>query len=165
MDDHLPEIGFDNRALLNPRARTAMLAADMIVVAPGTLYGSLGPSLMVEGIKEALMHSKAKVVYVANLTSDPETNDYTIKKIYSELVRFAGIDFIDYIVINNTGIKQKVLKKYNNQNQSVLELGAFEANKPQLKMQDLLSTEAQDQDLIRHDSDKVARALMKIHFS
>jgi len=53
----------------NPMALAAIEQADVIVVAPGDLYTSLGPLLVIDGMSEALLKTKAKVFYVANLVS------------------------------------------------------------------------------------------------
>src|ERR1700694_955849 len=54
-----------------PEALEAILAADMIVMGPGSLYTSIMPNLLVPGIAEAIERSKATKVYVCNIMTQP----------------------------------------------------------------------------------------------
>lgn len=47
----------------------ALLAADVVVIGPGSLYTSVIPNFLVEGISEALAASSAKRVYVCNVAN------------------------------------------------------------------------------------------------
>jgi uncharacterized cofD-like protein len=58
-----------------PEAVTAIAAADQVILAPGSLYTSLLPVLCVEGLREAVSATRARVVHVANLAPQhPETD-------------------------------------------------------------------------------------------
>jgi len=62
-----------------PEAVAAILAADMIVLGPGSLFTSILPNLLVPGIAQALQESSARVVLVANLREQPgETSGLTL---------------------------------------------------------------------------------------
>ena len=61
-----------------PHAIDAILSADMIILGPGSLYTSIIPNLLVDGIVQALEKSKAPKIYVLNImTQDGETEGYT----------------------------------------------------------------------------------------
>lgn len=61
-----------------PHAIDAILSADMIILGPGSLYTSIIPNLLVDGIVQALEQSKAPKIYVLNImTQDGETEGYT----------------------------------------------------------------------------------------
>src|SRR5207244_1453811 len=65
-------------ALAFPEAREAILAADVIVLGPGSLYTSLIPVLLVTGLAETIAHSRARFAIVMNLMTEPgETDAYT----------------------------------------------------------------------------------------
>src|SRR5262249_22625042 len=75
----LPELYLEPQARLNPPAAEAIRSADMVVVAPGDLYTSLGPLLAVGGVAEALTETTASIVYVANLVVKPgQTSGFTV---------------------------------------------------------------------------------------
>ena len=64
---------------LNPEAQLAIMNAEMIVIGPGSIYTSLLPNLLVEGMVESLRSSPAVKVYVCNVATQPgETVGYSI---------------------------------------------------------------------------------------
>jgi uncharacterized cofD-like protein len=78
-------------ACANPDAIAAIRGADYVVLAPGGLYTSTIPNLLVAGIPQALQASPAKLVYVLNLmTRHGETHDYPASRHVAELARYAG---------------------------------------------------------------------------
>lgn len=69
---HIELIPYDAAAY--PDSVDAILNADQIVIAPGSLYTSIVPVLCVQGIRDAMYRAQAKVVQIANLVSQsPET--------------------------------------------------------------------------------------------
>ncbi|MDX2107697.1 MAG: gluconeogenesis factor YvcK family protein [Candidatus Melainabacteria bacterium] len=62
-----------------PDALEAIKYAELIVIAPGSLYTSIIPNLLVPGVSDAIRKSKAKKIYVCNvLTQVGETLGYTV---------------------------------------------------------------------------------------
>lgn len=149
------------KASLNPQAREAIIKADIVIIAPGTLYGSLTPALMVGGVKEALAHSKAHKVYVANLMTMPETQGYTLGDFTDELERFAGGKFIDEVLYNSGRPPEAVLRHYLKESEEPLELGDLSGQTYKIMKNNYLAPIDDDDDLIRHDADKVAQELLK----
>lgn len=86
-------------ATLNPAAEQAIAPADIIVIAPGDLYASLGALLVVPGVVEVLQQTKAKVVYACNLVSKPgQTDGFTVSDHAAEIERLAGgVPILGYI--------------------------------------------------------------------
>ncbi len=75
----------------NPEALAAIEDSDFIVLAPGDLYTSSLPNLLVQGVPEALRRSRAKLVYVVNLmTKRGETLGYPASRHVEELIRYGG---------------------------------------------------------------------------
>ena len=56
-------------------AERAIEAADLVVVGPGSLFKSLIPLLLVPGLARALQRTKARVVFVMNLMTEPGETD------------------------------------------------------------------------------------------
>lgn len=97
----------------NPMAIAAIEQADIVVVAPGDLYTSLGPLLVIDGFGEALARTKAKVFYVANLVSKKgQTDNFTVSDHASEIERFAGREILDYVLYNQQAPTEEVAKRY-----------------------------------------------------
>lgn len=75
-----------------PRAVQAILAADQIVLGPGSLYTSLAATLAVSGVVDAINDSPARLVYVANLiTQDGETLDMDAADHIEALLELTGV--------------------------------------------------------------------------
>jgi len=61
-----------------PQAIQAILAADLIVIGPGSLYTSILPNLLVPDIAEAVRASRALKLFVCNVATERgETTGYT----------------------------------------------------------------------------------------
>lgn len=100
-------------ASANPMALAAIEQADIIVVAPGDLYTSLGPLLVIDGVGEALAATNAKVFYVSNLVSKQgQTDGFTVSDHASEIERFANQPFLDYVMYNQQAPTESVAKLY-----------------------------------------------------
>ncbi len=108
-----PHIYFENPATLNPHAAKAIAEADLVVIAPGNLYISLVPSLIVQGMSQALADCSAKVVYVANLVNKPQhTHSFAFQDYVEEMERFVGAPVIDYVLFNQDTPDTETLKTY-----------------------------------------------------
>lgn len=108
-----PRLSLTPQARINPAAAEAIEAADVVVVAPGDLYTSLGPLLIVEGVTEALERTKATVLYVCNLTAKPgQTEGMDVTEHAAEIERFAGGPILDYVLYNTAQPEQQLLTHY-----------------------------------------------------
>jgi uncharacterized cofD-like protein len=96
-----------------PEALAAIYEADVITIGPGSLYTSLLPPILVEGVAEAIGESSAVKIFVCNLMTQPgETDGYTARR-HLEIVREYApqIDF-DYVVVNNHLINEAQSARY-----------------------------------------------------
>lgn len=85
-----------------PPALRSIFQADLIVLGPGSLYTSILPNLLVADLAEAIVHSRAKVVYVCNLATQPgETDGYSVADHVDALRRHVAGDFLDVVVAND----------------------------------------------------------------
>lgn len=74
-----------------PDALAAIIQAELLVIAPGSLYTSIIPNLLVPGICDAIRKSKAKKIYVCNvLTQVGETLGYTVGDHVAAILEHAG---------------------------------------------------------------------------
>lgn len=166
-------------ASINPRARQAILDADLVVVAPGLLYGSLAPALLVRGVTRALAETGAKKVYVCNLVNKPgQTDDFTVIEYADEIERFSGVK-LDYVLYNNHRPSQKLIDRYARDGEMLVEWDEaalakkhYHASGKRLIAETVWVNHnaaadplAAQRSLIRHDADRVARELMRIYFS
>ncbi|MEI6054100.1 MAG: gluconeogenesis factor YvcK family protein [Candidatus Saccharibacteria bacterium] len=165
-------------ALANPMAISAIEQADMIVISPGDLYTSLGPLLIIEGIAEALKRTDALCVYVSNLvTKSGQTTGFDVSDHVSEIERFVGSSFVDYVLYNKQVPDRKILQKYKKEGASIVKAdqskldtatyksiaGNFLGKMADTKKSDKLILKARS--LIRHDSESVAQALIDLYLN
>jgi uncharacterized cofD-like protein len=84
-----------------PPVIQAILAADMIVVGPGSLYTSLLPNLLVPDLLAAMRSSRALKAYVVNIaTQRGETSTFNCSDHIRALDEHVGVDLFDVIVCN-----------------------------------------------------------------
>jgi uncharacterized cofD-like protein len=108
-----PEFWLEPRATANPKAIKAIEKADIVVIAPGNLYGSLAPALIVPGVGEALAKSKALKMYVCNLVTKPgQTDGFEVDDFADEIERLAGAKFLDAVLYNTERPDNELMDKY-----------------------------------------------------
>ena len=142
-----------------PQALSALEAADLIVIGPGSLYTSLIPILLVKDIAEGIARSRARVVLVANLMTEPgETDGYTAADHLEAIRLHAPQVRIHDVLINTTSIPKDLADAYALQG-SVPVLPSLEAIQGmgcRTVEQPLLAPAPK----IRHDASHLARALV-----
>jgi uncharacterized cofD-like protein len=83
-----------------PEVLKALVNADAVVVGPGSLYTSILPNLLVEGVAATIYGINAVRIYVGNLITEPgETDGYTLDDHLEAIRTHAGFDLFDYILI------------------------------------------------------------------
>ena len=94
-------------------ALTAIAEADVITLGPGSLFTSVIPNLLVEGVAAAIQRSAASRAYFVNLMSQPgETADFLASDHIRAIHRHAGRKFLDYALLNIRPITSAVKKRY-----------------------------------------------------
>jgi len=108
-----PKLWLEPTSPIHKEAKQAISDADLVVIAPGNLYASLAPALLVDGMKEALGKTDAKIVYVCNLINKPaNTADYAVHDYVSEIERIIGGGRIDVVLYNLDKPTPEQLDKY-----------------------------------------------------
>ncbi|MDO8336333.1 MAG: 2-phospho-L-lactate transferase CofD family protein, partial [Candidatus Saccharibacteria bacterium] len=151
--------------------------ADIVVIAPGNLYGSLAPALIVKGIRRSLKKTTAKIVYVCNLVTKPgQTDGFLVHDYVDEVERFLGGKLLDFVIFNTDEPSEQQLSKYTHDGEYIIgfDLSVMEAKHyktfglPLIDKSPVTHADhdpiARNRTLIRHDSDLVAREVMKILF-
>ena len=91
-----------NQVRAYPPALQAILAADLIVIGPGSLYTSVLPNLLVLDIVKAIRASRAIKVYVCNVAIQPgETDGYDVAAHVAALERHVGLGLFDFVLAND----------------------------------------------------------------
>ena len=91
----------------------AINEADLIVLSMGSLFTSIIPNLICDGIVKAIDNSHAKILYVCNMMTQPgETDNFTMTDHVNMLNEYLGKRKIDAVIANNGQISEKIIEKY-----------------------------------------------------
>ncbi len=143
-----------------PEVLEAIHRADLILIGPGSLYTSVIPSLLVDGIAEAVRNSAALRVYIANLMTQPgETTGYSAADHVQALVDHFGPGLIDTVVLNRRAPSPRLARRYHAEGASPVgaDTSRIEAMGYRCEVSDLV----EEGSLVRHDPDRLARLLVR----
>ena len=144
-----------------PAALEAIESADAIILGPGSLYTSIMPNLLVEGVAHALKNSKAIKIYICNVLTQPgETDNYTASQHAKAILDHTGHGTIDYVLVNSAPIPDEM---WRGTGAKPVEIDEDKVNALGMGLikEDLMSTT----EIGRHDPDKLCAAVMKIIYS
>jgi len=170
-----PLLSLEPEATITPRAQKAIAEADIVVLAPGSLYGSLAPALLVKGVKQALQKTSAKIVYVCNLVTKPkQTDGFKVHDYVSEIERLIGTECVDVVIYNTDEPPPSLLKKYTHEGEFIVDFdletmhskGYKAIGVPLIDAQPVTAHEgdaiARSRTLIRHNARVVAELLLNL---
>jgi uncharacterized cofD-like protein len=141
----------------NPDAVRAILNADIVIVGPGSLFTSVMPNLLVDGIRQAVQASPALKVYVCNVaTQRGETDSFTVGDHFSALQRHLGGHFFDY-VLANSNTRGKLPEKAHSQ---PVAIDGTHLNGARVISADVVSEENR----YHHDPKKLADTLIHLYY-
>ncbi len=93
--------------------------ADIAVIGPGSLYTSVIPNLLIDGVADKIYSSKCKVFYVSNIMTQPgETDGYNVLDHVNAIKKHTGKNIIDFVLANDYKLPQKQVEKYLSQGSS-----------------------------------------------
>lgn len=91
----------DSKPQAVPEVIDAILNADQIVLGPGSLFTSILPNLMISNVGQAVLQSKAEVVYICNImTQKGETEHFTDAQHVRVLHEHLHQKFINTVLVN-----------------------------------------------------------------
>ena len=135
----------------------ALKNADLIILSMGSLFTSIIPNLICDDIIATIDESKAKVMYVCNMMTQPgETDGFTVADHIKLLNKYLGKHKIDVVVANNGGIGPEIAHKYETLEQK--DAVTFDENKVRKLVKDVISDNffIINNNLIRHDAMKLS---------
>ncbi len=162
----------DNHVEPLPEALKEIHSADIIVLGPGSLYTSVIPNILVEGLREAIKNSSATKIYVCNIVTQPgQTDGYTAADHINALTQHVGEGVLDYVLLNNRMPKKDMLEKYEREGAKMVRFDPTSNNLfVKIVETDLIEEPVESprvlwekQDLLRHDPDKLANAICRVY--
>jgi len=164
-----------------PETLDAIKEADIITLGPGSLFTSILPNLLVEGIPRAISSSSAVRIYICNIMTQPgETDGFTAEDHVRTIFRYAPELKLDYVLVNSRPISQQMKQKYladgavqvglelfgNNvaaiekpEQLSLLMNNEYNGSAAQVIFADLL----EEKELVRHEAHKLSRLIFDIY--
>jgi uncharacterized cofD-like protein len=149
-------------ASANPKAVAAISGCDYIVLAPGNLYTSTVPNLLVDGIAEAVANANAPLIYVLNLmTVSGETQGYTASRHVQTIAEYAGRVPDAVIAHGRFAIPRRVAQRYEEEAATPVgvDLDAlYDLGVKIVRTSDVMSTTS----FVRHDPDRTGGVLLDL---
>lgn len=143
-----------------PEVLEAIEDADAVVIGPGSLYTSVMPNLLLKDLVRALEITKAVRIFVCNVMTQPgETDGYTASDHVKAVLQHAG-KVIDYTIVHSGVFPEMVLTKYRAEGSFQVEPDVQKIE--QMGIRYLVGNLADQSDLARHDSRKLATLIMKL---
>ena len=145
-----------------PETLAAIEQADLITLGPGSLYTSLIPNLLVQGISEHIARAQALKVYVCNLMTQPgESLHYTAAQHLRAIARHGGGNLFDRIVLNTQALPRALARRYATEQAEpvVNDLEEIRALGVEPLLAELL---VQEDRVARHDSRRLVQLLLDL---
>lgn len=145
-----------------PEVIEAIKEADLIILGPGSLYTSVIPNLLVDGVPDAIKESKAIKAYVCNVMTQPgETEGYTVSDHVKAIEAHSYPGILDYCLINVDTAPEELLHRYSQDRAELVKNDVEELIKNGIN---IIGGQfvAVNNGLVRHDADKLARALIEL---
>lgn len=146
-----------------PSALEAIREADLILLGPGSLYTSVIPNLLVEGVPQAIAQSDALKIYICNImTQDGETEGYTAADHVQALMNHGAPGMVDLCLANCAPVPENLLGRYEEEGAVplVVDKERIAAMGLELVEREVARDEG---DFARHDPDKLAEAVLDIY--
>lgn len=141
---------------------SAIREADAIILGPGSVFTSIIPNLLIDGIADAIHKSKALKVYVCNVMTQPgESDGFTASDHVRAIALHApGKKLFNYVLVNTQKPSQEHLKQYEKYRQRFVEpdIDAIRA----MGYTPITGNFISDSEVVRHDSKKLADAMFKL---
>ena len=145
-----------------PHAIDAILSADMIILGPGSLYTSIIPNLLVDGIVQALEQSKAPKIYVLNImTQDGETEGYTAFDHLNALLQHSAPHLVDACIYNTAPVPDPIQARYKTEDAEPVEMDMQRFREAGVEMYGFPLIAGGSQ-LARHDPALLAQAVVNV---
>ena len=146
-----------------PKALKAIENADIIVFGPGSLYTSVIPNLLVDGINDAIRRTDAMKIYVLNImTQEGETENYSAYDHVKEIFAHSYDGIFNLCLYNTDEIPYEYLDHYKAEDAQpvLIDSGCFLSSRVELVGRSLIGNA---DGFVRHDPRKLANAIADIY--
>ncbi len=135
----------------------AIDSADLIIFGIGSLYTSIIPNLLSEEVKQSLINSKAKKMYVCNIMSEHgETDGYKVSDCIKKINSYVKDNMIDVVVVNNKEVPDSIKDRYKEETASQIEIDYDTLKDMQVEVIEDELLDINDNLVVRHNPHRTA---------
>ena len=161
--DRIKRLSLHRRVRPVPEAIQALINADAIIVGPGSLYTSVLPNLLVDGIAATMHGVNAVRIYVANLMTEPgETDDMSLEDHLQVIREHVGMNLFDYVLVNPAPLDSPIVTDYASRGARPVARRAGQSSIGGAAVIERELAWSYDGGKIRHDPDQLARAILDL---
>jgi uncharacterized cofD-like protein len=150
-------IFYKNEPQVLPEVLTALKEADLIIFSMGSLYTSILPNIICKEVKETLNTTKAPIMYLCNIVTQPgETDNFTVSDHVKLLNRYLDEKKVNVVVASNTKVDDAMAKRYETEEQKdpvLIDYDELEKIGVELIEDDLITI---DDNTLKHNSLKLS---------
>lgn len=144
-----------------PAALAAIQQADLVVLGPGSLYTSVIPNLLIPEVRAAIQETRAFVVYVCNVMTEPgETDGYSAGDHLEALHRHGMGGSIDAIVVNDALVSGALIASYERQGSQPVWIDERRIRSSGVKV--VKAPLIAQNGVLRHEPERLAQALLQL---
>ena len=139
----------------------AIRKADTIILGPGSLYTSIIPNLLVDGVAQEIANSQALKIYVCNvMTQVGETDSFTANDHLRALVEHTTPNIVDSCIVNTAKIPPELLSRYQQEKAYPVtaDVERLRKNGYSVIEAKVISTD----DYVRHDAKKLTKIVVDL---
>ncbi len=156
----IKRVFYKNKTKANKDVIEKIKNSDAIILSMGSIYTSVIPNLLCKDVIKAIDESKAKIIYVCNLFTQPgETDNFKVSDHINLINGYLGERKLDAVITNSEKVSKKLLKKYETTEQKSL----VEVDNKNIKIENIskpLVTLADG--TLKHDTVKLGLEIMNI---
>lgn len=156
---NIKKVFYKKEPQINKEVLREIEDSDLIILSMGSLYTSIIPNLISKQIIKAIDSSKAKIMYVCNIMTQPgETDDFKVSDHINVLNSYLGKRKVDVVIVNNEKIDEALIENYRNKEQKDLVIYDKENIKCKVIAKPLLKVD--ENGSLRHDSMRVGLEIL-----
>lgn len=148
-----------------------IMAADIVILGPGSLFTSVIVNLLVPGVRKAVRETRARKFYVCNVVTQPgQTDGFDAADHVRAVQQYLGEGVLDVVILNSTSPRKEILERYESEGARLAAVtDDLRTLGPRLVLADLVEDLDQSrvlwekQDLLRHNPDKLADTICRAY--
>ena len=110
---NISRLTYDHDIKIEQEIQEKIGEADLIIFSAGSLYTSIIPHLLAPEVRNALEETRAPLLYISNLVTQPgETDIQSVSQHVEVLNEYLGSRKIDLVVANNGTVDEEVRERY-----------------------------------------------------